>query len=321
MRVKMSYRKFIVKQVYAISSNVRSLFIVMYKFAEDSVIELRFMIQKINDLYNTNIDLAIYHIKSGNINDAIFRLKIVRLFSKNQDKACHLLAWCYLLKGNKKEAIRYASLGAKEDRGILMRFLEDNQNGEEIPCEIMEMYYSFAESRFTSTLTSFLEDSLQKLGDIGDNCKILDLDVGHDLGVKLTQIINISNCSVDGVVNKDLVENVISRDICIHHGEVKRFLQQCEKRYDLIVSLNNLRFSRNISEYFMLIHNVISNDGRFVLLLKTSDVTSINSSSCRFEYNFNDIEAELHIVGLKILYTQELIIDKSNKYTIFLTGK
>lgn len=66
--------------------------------------------EKLKDLQKTNYDLAIEHLRNGNIKEAIFRFKIVRKFWP-QNYAAHLdLIYCYLIldeEENANDAIDY----------------------------------------------------------------------------------------------------------------------------------------------------------------------------------------------------------------------
>ena len=56
----------------------------IYNNCESYLVETR---AKLSDLAKTNLDLAIYHLQMGNINDAILRFKLVKKYSKKANNS------------------------------------------------------------------------------------------------------------------------------------------------------------------------------------------------------------------------------------------
>ncbi|WPX96550.1 Putative tetratricopeptide repeat-containing protein [Candidatus Bandiella woodruffii] len=60
--------------------------------------------KKLDNLSKTNFDLGLYHFNKGNINDAIFRFKILKRFDDKYEDLDYLLGRCYFEKSKYDKA-------------------------------------------------------------------------------------------------------------------------------------------------------------------------------------------------------------------------
>ena len=60
--------------------------------------------EKMKDLYRSNYDLGIKHLKNGNVKEAIFRFRIIRKFWPNNYDAYYQLIYCLMLNNELEEA-------------------------------------------------------------------------------------------------------------------------------------------------------------------------------------------------------------------------
>lgn len=65
---------------------------------ENSLEEFGVISEKLKNLEATNFNLGRYHIKKGNINEAIFRFRLIKLVYPNNLDAYYELAYCLTLK-------------------------------------------------------------------------------------------------------------------------------------------------------------------------------------------------------------------------------
>jgi tetratricopeptide (TPR) repeat protein len=68
------------------------------KKAEQSFDEAKIVSQKLKNLEETNFELGRLHIKKGNINEAIFRFRLIRFIYPDNLDAYYELAYCLVLK-------------------------------------------------------------------------------------------------------------------------------------------------------------------------------------------------------------------------------
>lgn len=74
------------------------------KTFDNAILESKTISKKMQDLQKTNYELGMMHLNKGNINEAIFRFKIVRKFWPNNYKAHLNLIYCYFILKKEKQA-------------------------------------------------------------------------------------------------------------------------------------------------------------------------------------------------------------------------
>ena len=60
--------------------------------------------EKMKNLYQSNYDLGLKHLKQGNVKEAIFRFRIIKKFWPNNYDAYHQLIYCLILNNELAEA-------------------------------------------------------------------------------------------------------------------------------------------------------------------------------------------------------------------------
>ena len=87
------------KIIYKLQNLLILLFRKIVEFACDSK-------QKIDNLYKTNYDIAMFHLRRGNFSDANLRLKIMEKFYPNDINIKYNSAICFLAMNKKNKAIK-----------------------------------------------------------------------------------------------------------------------------------------------------------------------------------------------------------------------
>lgn len=71
---------------------------------KEAILESQIIVQKLQNLHNTNYQLGLDHLDKGNVNEAIFRFKIVRKFWPADHEAHLKLIYCYFILEDRVKA-------------------------------------------------------------------------------------------------------------------------------------------------------------------------------------------------------------------------
>lgn len=286
-----------------------------------------------HNLHNTNLDLAIYHMNNGNINDAILRLKILDfIISPNNERVFALLAFCYFVKGNKTRSLEYINkTSQKHDVFGLKHFLTHNDLAE-IPEQIINEYRRICANIYIAKWHSydiyipklFVSSLFKNIEELPASCSILDLGssaglIGAELDYKLEK-----NYTLTGVENvKELTKYTKHNKRNLYDAlldlSVKEFLlQKHNKKYNIITSFCSLDFAKDLSCYFVQIKKILAEGGYFALLLQTDSQNYLNASGNNFVYIKSDIEKQLRLANFDILDIKGWRLSRNIFYNIFI---
>ncbi|MDR2527324.1 MAG: hypothetical protein LBC92_05625 [Rickettsiales bacterium] len=87
---------------------------------------------KFKDLYQTNYDTGMYHLKNGNLIDATFRFNIMSKLWKKKAEGKYYYAYCLILNG-KIDKSRLILMGIKDDypnADSLLHRIDNNEVGK-----------------------------------------------------------------------------------------------------------------------------------------------------------------------------------------------
>lgn len=105
---------------------------------EDSLEEFEIISEKLKNLEATNFNLGRLHIQKGNINEAIFRFRLMKLVYPHNFDAYYELAYCLTLKDKyaKAQKVLEELLLKKPDyhqrASALLQYLKDLQESKEL---------------------------------------------------------------------------------------------------------------------------------------------------------------------------------------------
>ena len=293
---------------------------------------------KINIFRNfkqSNIDLGLYHLMHGNINDAIFRFYVISRFIDPQDKKSkNLLSWSYFIKGDLKRSLQELKSINDRDSVELQQYINEYNSICIIPKEIIDRYTDFTIeciynryfSKDVSLSRVMLTMILEYLVNMPKNCKILDLGCkGGAIGAEFNNILD-QNFYIKGVEsNKSLAE--LSKHIAqdnrriyddIVQKDINDFLNSKHTtQYNIITCFDSLSFTKDLRSIFVGISRVLNNGGILAILLeKSAGHTSIANDYVSFKFSQSDVESQLRLAKFSISNIKSTIIKEKSYFLI-----
>ena len=280
---------------------------------------------KIANLEETNLEIADYHLKNNNLNDAIFRLNILlRFIAPNSSKAFYKLAWCYFVKKDFARALENLDKCPDFDVYGLKKHLLNN-NPEEIPFRLLQEYKNLASARHLEKFTNkrvdlgsvLLDMMMQNTQGMPKKRQILDLgSSAGGIGEKLAALIP-KEYTLTGVEdNQAMLEQTrltgAYDNIC--NMALEDFLLNTQTKYDIILSLNSLSFTKNLYSHFNKIHNALKTDGYFISAFKVGEISKLDSNKVEFLYARDDLEKNIIDSKFMIIQTKIVEFDSSTSY-------
>ena len=275
---------------------------------------------KLNDLSKTNLDLGIYHLNKGNLNDAILRFKLVKQFSNNKyEDLDYFLGRCYLEKLKYDKAkILFENYATKDNP----KFLEEAKyclniiNGEVhniklVPTSIVTHKLSQQFDLCVKATTQALKNKddpknimYKRIKEaLENNKKVFDynmLDLGCNLGLVAYLLredqllhfllgIEINNsmaeyCKQLTISSSKVYNTVINQDI-------ETFLAskaQTDSKFDIILGANLITYSTNLNFLFTKLKTYINENGimAFSFFVKEQEMDYVfDCQSESFIYN------------------------------------
>jgi tetratricopeptide (TPR) repeat protein len=308
------------------------------KIIADGKKHMDLMLINLKDLRTSNLRLGIIHLKLGNINDAIMRLKMVTKFFGPKDATAHYyLGWAYFIKDNYTKAQENLKLGQKEDKENLASFIQNIDSVKEVPSEIWLKYRELTAKRECDKWQvcnnqmpkEFIAKLFDELGELPKDCQILDLGAGDGAigrvidnklhkNYRLTGTqdledlqIKIRHLEEDG---KQIYDDLISDSVAV-------FLKNNKASYHIIISFDSLGFTSNLQPYFNQIHKLTKQDGFLALLLRSSDKTTWDQKIGAFIYSSQDVVDQLKLADFNIVNISEWTVSRSNDYKMFICRK
>jgi predicted TPR repeat methyltransferase len=281
---------------------------------------------KIANLEETNLEMANYHLKNGNLNDAILRINILlRFIAPNSPKAFYKLAWCYFIKKDFARALENLNKCPDLDVYGLKKHLLSN-DPEEIPLRLLQEYKNLALARYLERFINkrvdlgavLLDMMMQYTQDLPKKCQILDLgSSAGGIGEKLAALIS-KEYTLTGVEDSQAMleqTRLVGAYDNICNMELEDFLLNTQTKYDIILSLNSLSFTKNLCSYFNKIHNILKTDGYFISAFKVGEISKLDSNKVEFLYARDDLEK--NIIDSKFMIIQTKIVEFNSSTSYF----
>jgi predicted TPR repeat methyltransferase len=294
------------------------------------------IITTLKNLRATNLDLALYHLQTGNIKDAIFRLWIIDTFiSKDDEEVKNLLGWSYYLRGNLKTSLNYFSLAAQNNENII-KFLSPNNSLEEIPFDIYVTYRNYQAQYFDSFFMDksiylpfkFANMCLPHLEKLPENSRILDLGSSTGLAaaelnaLALGQLFKITAVEASGEMINYTNKNHENLYFKIYRSNLDNFLTENTTQYDVVLSFCSLSYKRNLTENIGKICSLLSTEGLAALCFEFSmGQTELNNKKSHFVYNKTELlSCILEKNNFILIHSEELCCNEKN-YIIIICQK
>lgn len=293
---------------------------------------------KMKNFYKTNLDLGLYHLRLGNLNDAIMRLKIVDKFIAPHDsEANYWLGWAYFLKNNHSKALYHLQISHEKDADILKNFIKNYNSAIEIPRKIWKDYKDLTThiemqkaGEYVANLPQeFVQNLFETMQELPKECSMLDLGcssgfIGAIIDRKLQK-----NYHLTGVDDREeMLENArrLREDKrCVYDelkcSSIEEFLQANGIKFDIVISFNTLNFSRNLEHYFKQIYGAIKAKGYFALMLLAGDETGWHPLKSEFIYSETDIAKQLKLAEFDLIGIKEWKLKGITRYITFICKK
>ncbi|CAL7961647.1 putative TPR domain-containing protein [Alphaproteobacteria bacterium] len=256
---------------------------------------------KLRNLSQTNLDLALYHLGHGNINDAIFRLNLLRLFRLPINEIDYYLGRCYVEKFKFQCAVKYLQiylntpppLKLQQEAQYCLKIATNNpQDITEIPSSIIIHKFNQIADRYNklffndqpdapqAVLVKLLQQTLtNSLKPFGNH--ILDLGCGTGIMGLLCR----QNRIIDNMIGVDITPKMLqqAQELTFENSKVynQLYLQDIgqyltqtaavlRSKYDIIIASNIITYYARIDLLFSASHTISSDSGILVLVFKNT---------------------------------------------------
>lgn len=335
----------------SIKNGIISIFYFIRNFKEWYSIKLADFKNYINDfkfrfsnLSESNFELGMYHLYRQNLNDAIFRFKLIdKFFAPNDQRANYWLGWTYFLKNKLEKAIYHLEKSKDFDFINLKDFIQNYLNYNEVPPKIWQQYRNLtAENYFKDNFLNdninlpqvFIQKTLEKISNLPDNYSILE--IGSNIGLIGNEIQKRfpDNFTLTGIESSEKMLELMSlyyTDPQLYDHIIAATLQDFiikssnkeadNPKFDMIISFYGLTFSKELKNYFQYITTLLNAGGYFSLCIPTSNNTNFSLKRKEFIFNPAEIKDIILTSKLNLLYSEELILGNNNKCSIFICKK
>lgn len=296
------------------------------------------MKSKMKNFYKTNLDLGLYHLHRGNLNDAIMRFKIVDRFISHKDsEANYWLGWCYFLKNNYPQALKHLENSREQDTAQFVSFIKNYDSASEIPPKIWQKHkdlttYSELQKAGNYVINlprDFVRELFDAMEELPKECSMLDLGcsggfVGSAIDDKLQKNYHLTGIEEGEELLKNaryLREDKRKVYDDLRHESIEEFLGSNKTKYDVVTSFNSLTFTKGLESYFKQIYKAIKVGGYFALLLPARQTAGWNPLKSEFIYTEEEIARQLKLAEFDIVSIKEWKLNRMINYITFICKK
>jgi predicted TPR repeat methyltransferase len=299
--------------------------------------DVRSLKNKLSDIVNSNIELGIYHLGQGNYRDAAFRFKLVEKYldPKNK-KANYWLGWLYFIKSDYKNAIVSLNKAGDEDTAGLLNFIKSIDDVQTVPAAIQALYRDINAHKFAEIFSSGMENLIQTMilelnkvaSDIPPEYQILELGsniglLGYEVNKRMQEKFHFTSTEISDKLIE--LQSIFYPDKKIYNEVIKisidEYLDKTRKKYNIIFSVDDFSFTRNLNPIFNDIFKTLNNKGYLVFALPQSKSNIFSGKLLDLSYNHADILDRLQKSGLKLISCKEFNLETQCIYTIFVCTK
>lgn len=301
----------------------------------------------IRNFAKINIQLGVYHLNNQHYNDAIFRFKLVRKFSQNQNQdglINYHLSWVYFLKKDYRQALAYLEKGKNHDKIGLFQFIKDIKGGtksfEAVPDGVYAIHRGIVAASLIAkfvgndthdlprVLVSQVITSLSDMKNQEKKYQILELGsniglVGQNLHMRMNQEFVLTGVEVspEMIYLQEACGRSKFYDRIVNSGN-NGFLTNHQKiKYDIVLSLDGFANDSRLTDIFSNIHRILGADSCFAFVLRTDNMLKFSEKYLEFAYDRNYVNESLQQSGFKIIEMSNLGVFRNNNYSIFICKK
>ena len=289
------------------------------------------------NISRTNIDLGIYHLTNGNIKDAIIRFILVdKLFAPGNEEARYYLGWAYFINGDTNKALDYLQQSTVEDAKNLVWIMTKPDYVEYIPDNVLYNYREFTTDKISHKWeyeryipNVVITELFNTIEELPKDCAILDIgsnfgEIGAEIDKKLEKHYTLTGVEnmpimIESLKNIDANKRKIY-DVIVDQS-VSDFLKNTpnQSKYDIIISLSSLSFTKNLTEALRSIHGMLKPQGYVVIVLPmTSNNTYLDLVPNEFLYNKHDVLDQMKSSNLAVVSTTNVNLNRFKSYAIFI---
>ncbi len=298
--------------------NLDGIIVRFNEFKKYLATEIAEMKEKLKDVPGTNYNLGLYHLKKGNIRDAIMRFKFVLKLNNNNAFAHYYLAQALFLLNKNAEANEHIkqALALKSNwPEALYAYNKINDNDNEInniPDQVTEDFAELSTYLNEKTLqykNDFISSTIiRNINDKNPSLKILDFGcnkAGYLISLAKKQFVH----SIDAICfSTEICENLLKSRIgsqnlfnSLETITPNRYIKNpTSKMYDLIIADHSACHFRNILEILTPLANNLNKNGIIALLLfinPDDDGTIFDGYNNIFLYTLQNVESGLESLG------------------------
>lgn len=287
---------------------------------------------KLQNISQTNHDLGVYHLNNNNLNDAIIRFKLLGFISRNDDFDPNgFLAWCYFLKNNVKQALRYSQRSASEID--LHNFLSNYPNNTEIKDSILQKYRDLSSNQYITKFDKanlevskvylpqvFVRSIIESINILPKHYTVLEL--GSNVGVIGSELRKRLPDSFDlvGVENSQQMIRLVDAYYPNHnpydqlyHTSVRQFLDNKDQiTFDLVISCCGISFQKDLSSIIKSLCNLVNASGYIsicVMIDPDAKDPYFSLKHKEFVYTKESVQNCINHANIKILSSHEFTLD------------
>lgn len=305
--------------------------------------------EKLKDLTGTNYNLALFHLNSGNISDAIMRFKITSYMDKLKlhPDIEYYLGLCYYIKFKYDESKPYldsyiekSSVSKTEEAQFLLSAIKGTIDGKKaIPSSLTSIYHdqllkkygNSLEPHESEALDSFINKLLSYIESQKSDSMNKILDVGCRTGeVALALKTSGTDSIIDGIdTSYGMIEKAKARKF--QEEPLYSSLKQCDiyeyistkpknKKFDIIISHDSLNSTPSLSLLLKDLQSLLSPKGFIAISLRTTrdKQWSLNNLPFRFSFNKDYISNEIKESGLKTFSQSDISFQNDDNGLIII---
>lgn len=299
---------------------------------------------KYENIVETNIDLGKYHLRLGNLRDAMIRFKIARFFFGKENPEIHYwLGWCYFLRGKYDIAAKSLAKAGKSDEVKLGEFIAKSDSIDTVPREIWEDVREinlcegnqkyFSKDMYNNNIDlpqEYIEFFLNTIQELIVNPKIFDYGSGTGLAGSYLDYKIDKQYNITGVDSQELcldyIKHMRGERGYVYDDSHRTYLDNPERvfdkqTYDVILSFDSLGFTKDLTKIFKAFHKHLGNEGVVSILLPFSKETKWDKVRRTYSYNMNDIAEQLKLAKLNLIDIKEWSLGKNKKYFSIVARK
>lgn len=293
--------------------------------------------EKLKNVADSNMKLGIYHLRSGNYRDAIFRFKLVEKYlDPNNKLACYWLGWVYFLKQDYKNSIIHLIKAGSEDDINLLQFVKSIDNVQYVPAQIHALYRDIRASNFIDKIRSDTYDIPKMLvlelneviTSLPEEYNILELGsnvglLGYEISKRMQESFYLTATEVSAEMIDLQTASYPDQEIYdkVLQMPVDEYLLKTKQKYDVICSLDGFAFTLDVKTIFQNVFSLLNDGGYFAFAVRNSKNNNFSNKLLEFSYNNTQLFNSLRATGFEVLSSKEFNLEIKNNYSIFVCKK